>query len=175
MARKPLAWELAGVVFIVLLGSFMHFTFELSGNNPIVGSVSAVNESTWEHLKLSVFPALLFALIESRFVANKNFLPAKALGTSLMPVSIVALFYGYHVFMPGSLFIDILIFVIAVIIGQAASCLAMASERDLGRYSRLSLAILILLPVAFMVFTFYPPYLFLFQDPITGGYGIIAG
>ena len=36
--------ELAGIVFIVFLGSFLHFTFELSGNNPVVALFSAVKE-----------------------------------------------------------------------------------------------------------------------------------
>ena len=47
-----LNYELVGMVFIILLGSMSHFTFELSGFNPIVGAFSAVNESVWEHLKL---------------------------------------------------------------------------------------------------------------------------
>ena len=44
--------ELAGIVFIVFLGSFLHFTFELSGNNPVVALFSAVNESVWEHFEI---------------------------------------------------------------------------------------------------------------------------
>ncbi len=46
-------YELIGVVFIIFLGSALHFTFALSGNQPIVGAFSAVNESVWEHLKLA--------------------------------------------------------------------------------------------------------------------------
>jgi hypothetical protein len=174
--NRLLLWEITGMIFIVLLGSFMHFTYALSGGNPAVGAVSAVNESTWEHLKLSVFPALLFALIEARLLAEKkNFLPAKALGISLMPIFTVVLFYAYRVILPDSLFMDILVFVIAVIIGQAASYMMMASPRDFSRYNIASIALLVLLPVLFVVFTFYPPQIFLFQDPISGGYGIGAG
>jgi len=174
--NRILLWEITGIIFIVFLGSFMHFTYALSGDNPVVGAVSAVNESTWEHLKLSVFPALLFALIESRLLAQrKNFLPAKALGVSLMPIFTVVLFYAYRVFLPDSLFMDILVFVVAVIIGQIASYMVMSSTRDFSRYNIASIALLLLLPVLFVVFTFYSPQMFLFQDPISGGYGIGAG
>ena len=46
-------YELIGMVFIFFLGSALNFTFALSGNQPIVGAFSAVNESVWEHLKLA--------------------------------------------------------------------------------------------------------------------------
>ncbi|MCQ5363004.1 MAG: DUF6512 family protein [Candidatus Methanomethylicia archaeon] len=41
---KILRYELAGIIFIVIVGSFLHFTYELSGENPLVGAFSAVNE-----------------------------------------------------------------------------------------------------------------------------------
>ena len=64
MNRRIFAYELAGIVFIIFLGSLLHFTFEFSGGNPVVGVFSAVNESIWEHLKLAFWPTILFALIE---------------------------------------------------------------------------------------------------------------
>lgn len=174
--NRLLLWEILGMIFIIFLGSFMHFTYALSGGNPVVGAVSAVNESSWEHLKLSVFPALLFALIEARLIKQRNnFLPAKALGISLMPIFTVVLFYAYRLFLPDSLFMDILVFIVAVVIGQIASYMVMASTRNFSRYNMPSIAILILLPILFIIFTFYPPQIFLFQDPISGGYGIGAG
>jgi hypothetical protein len=57
-------FELVGMVFIILLGSMLHFTFEWSGNQPIVGVFSAVNESVWEHLKIAFWPALLYLIFE---------------------------------------------------------------------------------------------------------------
>jgi hypothetical protein len=173
--NRVLLFEIVGMVFIILLGAFMHFTFALSGNNPAVGAVSAVNESTWEHLKLSAFPALLFALLESRLISERrNFLPAKAIGIYLMPVFTVILFYAYRAFLPDSLFMDILVFVVAVMIGQIASYRIMKSGMDFSRYNIVSIMLLMLLPILFVVFTFYPPQMFLFKDPISGGYGIFA-
>lgn len=54
--RTILTYETIGMVFIILLGSLFHFTFELSDFNPVVGAFSAVNESVWEHLKLGFWP-----------------------------------------------------------------------------------------------------------------------
>ena len=50
--KLAFGYELAGIVFTVIIGTMLHFTFELSGNQPVVGVFSAVNESVWEHLKL---------------------------------------------------------------------------------------------------------------------------
>ena len=46
-------------IFISVLGVLLHFTYEWSGDNAVVGLFSAVNESTWEQLKLLFFPFLL--------------------------------------------------------------------------------------------------------------------
>jgi len=46
------------------------------------------------------------------------------------------------------------------------------SKKDYTKYKMLAIVLLVLLPILFIVFTFYPPHIFLFQDPITGGYGI---
>ena len=53
-----------GIFFTVLLGTLLHFTYDLSGNSDFVAILSAVNESTWEHLKLIFFPMIVFMLIE---------------------------------------------------------------------------------------------------------------
>jgi len=46
------------------------------------GGFSAVNESVWEHLKLSFWPALPYSLLEHRHLRGRTdrFLPAKAVG-----------------------------------------------------------------------------------------------
>jgi glycerol uptake facilitator-like aquaporin len=52
-SKKVLIYEIVGTLFIIFLGSALHFTYELSGKLAIVGAFSAVNESVWEHLKLA--------------------------------------------------------------------------------------------------------------------------
>lgn len=171
--KQILKYELIGMVFIVFLGSALHFTYDLSGENPLVGAFSAVNESVWEHLKLAYWPALLYAMIEYRRLKdNPGFLPVKALGIFLMPLSIVVLFYTYRLFLDESLIIDILIFILAVIIGQLASYWLMVSKEASTVWSKISLVLLIILAAMFVAFTYYAPHLPIFQDPISGGYGV---
>lgn len=169
-----LRFEFIGMVFIIILGSMLHFTFEFSGENPLVGVFSAVNESVWEHLKLAFWPALLYTLIEYRFFrkAIANFFFSKAVGIYLMPLTIVFLFYSYRAFLEENLVLDILIFVVAVVFGQLVSYKLMAWKSVSKIYSTISVILLIFLATVFVIFTFYPPHLSMFQDPISGGYGI---
>jgi len=169
-------YELVGIFFIIILGSLLHFTFELSGHHPVVGVFSAVNESVWEHLKLGFWPALLYAVIEYRYLkkSTNNFLPAKTVGIYLIPIIIQILFYSYTAILEESvLMIDILTFIIAVIVGQLASYKLLTYRKLPRNLNKVSVVALFLLGVAFVLLTFYPLHLPIFQDPTTGDFGII--
>ncbi len=172
--RRGLALEIAGTLFIIFLGTALHFTFDFSGRNPLVGSLSAVNESVWEHLKLPFWPSLLWMLIELYPLREvRNIFNAKAVGIYLMIVFIPAVFYSYTAFTKRSIFqVDIATFIVAVIVGQIASYKLMSRRRPSRLTKAISILALILLAVVFIAFTFYPPHLPLFQDSNTGQYGI---
>lgn len=163
------------MVFIILLGSMLHFTFEWSGNQPLVGVFSAVNESVWEHLKIAFWPALLYLIFEYRYLCKKsnNFFLAKTLGIYSIMIIIPAIFYSYTIFFEENLVIDIGSFILAIIIGQLISYRLLTNKKLAKIYELMSLVVLIILALAFVVFTFYPPQLQLFQDPNTGEHGII--
>jgi hypothetical protein len=168
-------YEFIGMVFIIVLGSVLHFTFEWSGSQPVVGVFSAVNESVWEHLKLAYWPALLFLLVE--YVPLKkavaNFFLAKTVGVYLMVLIIPAVFYSYTAFTGESILaVDIGSFVVAVVVGQLASFKLLTHRRLSEKFAWISLGALVALGIAFAVFTFAPPHVGVFRDPVTGGYGI---
>ena len=174
-SKSVLVYELIGMMFIILLGSALHFTFEIFGKSPLVGVFSAVNECVWEHLKLAFWPALLYMLVEYAPLKKSanNFLFAKTAGACLMIVLIPIVFYSYTAVAGESIFIiDISTFVVAVVIGQLLSFKLLSYKKLSENYSRLSIILLVLLALAFALFTFYPPQLPIFRDPITGKYGI---
>ena len=172
--RKILALELAGVLFIILLGASLHFTFDFSGKNPIVGSFSAVNESVWEHLKLPFWPSLLWMLVEMYPLRKtvSNFFTSKLLGTIVMIIFIPAVFYFYTAFTEENLAVDIATFMIAVVIGQITSFRLFNKFKPSRRTEIIAVTIIALLATLFVVFSFYPPHFFIFQDSNTGRYGI---
>ena len=175
--RHILFFELIGIIFIIIFGSILHFTFEWAGGQAVVGVFSAVNESVWEHFKLGFWPAVLFALVEFKYLkqTTSNFLFAKTVGIYLIPIIITVIFYSYTAILGESiLVIDILSFVIAVIVGQLVSYRLLTGKTLPYNLDKVSLIALVLLGLAFVLFTFYPPELPPFQDPITGKYGFVS-
>lgn len=142
------------------------FHLRMVGSNRIVGLFSAVNESTWEHLKLLFFPMLLLALIELFFFHEKmpaNYLWARTLGILSGMIFIVAVFYTLNGILGKNYdWINIVLYFAGVIF-------ALFVENDVYRNGKaenliLSSAILLLLTAAFFTFTEYPPQLGIFRE-----------
>ena len=176
MKRSVLRWELVGIGVISLVGSALHFVFEWSGDWAPIGVIAAVNESVWEHFKLAFWPALLYGVFEYPFLrgAAANFVLAKAAGIYAMPIVIGVVFYSYTAIIGHEiLLVDILTFVVAVAIGQLISYRILIMRQVPAWSGKLGLALVLVLAIAFGAFTFYPPHLPVFQDAVSGGYGII--
>lgn len=165
-------WEIYGFLWIVILGSLLHFTFEFSGGSKWIALFSAVNESVWEHLKLGYFSLLFFMILEYLFIGNniKNFFIGKFMGITSMSIFIIIVFYSYKA-ITGShnLIVDIGSFVIGALICQIISY--NIAKRSITLPDSLGLIMFMLLGLSFMIFTFYPLHIPLFMD--SGGfYGI---
>ncbi len=83
-------------IFVCILGVLLHFTYEWSGENRIVGFFSAVNESTWEHLKLIFFPMLILTICDL-FNCKENkskLIQNRTLGILAGILTIIFLFYA---------------------------------------------------------------------------------
>ncbi len=167
-------WLLFGILFIIILGSLAHFMYEWSGKNPIMGLLTAVNESTWEHIKLAIFPSLILLLIQYPFLKNnKNFFVGTFLSMLTMILLIPIIFYGYQAIIGKDIFIlDILDFIISVIIGQFIFYKVM-KLKVLPMVWRISSIIgIIIITFGYLTFSYFPPRTFIFEDPITKTYGI---
>jgi hypothetical protein len=174
--RRLWQWEVAGYFLISLVGSAQHFVFDWAGGWRPLALLVPVNESTWEHLKMALWPALVFALIEwlalRRSRPLPNFIIAKTVQAYLAPLVIALIFYAYTAFTPSSLLPNLASFFIAVALGQWASyrlLIAPPLAPVWGRVARVALGLLL---VAFLSLTFFAPQVFLFADP-HGGYGIL--
>lgn len=163
--------ELLGIVFTIIVGSLLHFTFELSGDNSFVALFSAVNESTWEHLKLLFFPYMLYTIFEYFYFGNAypNFITAKCIGVLCGLILIPIMFYAYtHILGTNYFVLDIAIFLLSVLVSYLVSCSILT--RGYPQMNTLCALVLTAIAMAFFVFTFYPPKCFLFLDPVTNSY-----
>ena len=163
-------WQIAGALFTLILGTILHFTYNWSGKNPVIGIFSAVNESIWEHLKLLAFPMLLFSALEFLAYGKNltNFVPVKMLSILAGMLAIVVLFYTYTGIIGKNYFIaDILIFVIGVFLSHFISYRLLQTTL----FSSCLMVIagwlgLVGLVTLFALFTYAPPRLELFRDPL---------
>lgn len=174
MNRAISYWQVAGFLFTAILGTFLHFLFELSGQNIAAALFSAVNESIWEHMKLIYYPMLLFALIENRFWGKKYeyFWCVKLAGILLGLILIPVIYYTYSgIFGILADWLNITIFFIAA--GASFRLENMLFHRELScrLHSRTAFILIGMVGVLFTVLTFFTPHIPLFKDPITGSYG----
>lgn len=157
-------------IFISILGVLLHFTYEWSGDNPAVGLFSAVNESTWEHLKLIFFPMLLLTMIEFLWshIQEKplpeNYLPARTIGILSGMAFIVAVFYTLNGVLGRNYeILNIALYFAGVIYALRAENKSKSRQMCINDY--VAMTILAILAVAFFAFTNYPPELGIFADP----------
>ena len=175
-SSKLIKAQLIVILFSLILGTLLHFTYEWSGENAFVGSFSAVNESVWEHLKLVFFPMLIAAIIEYFFVkdVSKNYVEAKTIGIFTAISFVIVAFFTYSGIIGTSLIvIDILIFILSIILGEyVAYRLMKRKDESTVATEVLAIIILTLLFIFFIIFTYLPPEVNLFRDVTTGLYGI---
>lgn len=166
-------FQISSAIFVIIIGTILHFTYNWSKNNSFVGLFSAINESTWEHLKLLFFP-MLITIIFGYFIFKdtfSNFLCSKIIGIITAMLFTVIFFYTYTgIIGTNYAFANVLTFILSVIIGDYVTYILTINNFTLNKIFCIS--ILILLTVSFFIFTFYPPKINLFKDPINGSYGI---
>ena len=175
MRRHLLVWELAGVVFTVMAGALLHFVYEWSGGSPLAAAFSAVNESTWEHMKLLFVPLLLTALAAAALGGRcRGTWTARLAGALAGLLLIPLLYYGYT----GALGLHVVWVDMAIF--YAAAGAAFLLEGHIARHlpgrgglrQAVAAVLFAALAVLFVWWTYAPPHLPLFMDPVTGQYGI---
>ena len=195
MKRSLYRRQFAGFLFAVTLGSALHFAYAALGRNPILAAVASVNESTWEHMKLLFFPSFLCAVV-GYFIFGRRYADywqAKLAGICLGLMLIPALYYTcVGVFGRSPDWFNIASFFVAAAAQFALETHILSHEprkrkcdeqrlclekqpRAMWRVftPRACFAALCVVALAFVLFTYFPPRLPLFRDPVTGRYGIL--
>ena len=177
MKKSVPTWQMGGFIFTSVLGTLLHFLFDLTGGSVAAALVSAVNESIWEHMKLIYYPMLLFAFVEYRVWGKEvpGFWCVKLKGILLALVLIPALYYLYTGALALSAdWFNITIFFLAAAAAYWKETKLFLHQRPCRLPEKLALTLILLIAGVFTAFTFYTPHIPLFRDPITGTYGFFG-
>ncbi len=177
MKKSIAIWQLCGFVATSLLGTLLHFLFEWTNKTPIAAAFCAVNESTWEHMKILFFPMLLFAVVQGFFFREyDNFWNIKLRSISIGLTAVPVLFYTYNGAIGKSPdWMNILIFFIAAAAAYGTEYISLTKGKARCSYPKTGLAALCLLAGLFILCTFVTPKIGIFRDPLTAGYGFFGG
>lgn len=134
-------WSIFSSICIVILGSGWHFLYDILGKSDLVAWCAPINESIWEHLKLTLYPVLIVMLI----LYGLHFIPcgpsihkvilmisASVCISDLIIVSI------YYVFSGGfgltGMAIDLTAYGIGILVGQLLSAIHLLPLRQIPKW-----------------------------------------
>lgn len=174
MNKNLALWQFSGFALTSLLGSLLHFLYGWTNESLLVAPFSAVNESTWEHLKLFFFPAFLFSLVQYKFFKDyENFWCIKLIGILSGLFLIPVLFYTYNGAVGKSPdWLNIALFFLVCAISFLIEWYLFRKNTLGCKRPLLAFLCLCFIGVLFVVFTFWTPKIAIFKDPVTNTYGI---
>ncbi len=174
MKRSIGLWQLMGFAVTSLAGTLLHFLYDWFGRAVWIAPFSGVNESTWEHMKLLFWPMFIFAIVQSFFFKDRaDFWCVKAKGILLGLVLIPIIFYTYNGVIGHSPdWFNIAIFFISAAVAYICETREFNNGTTPCRNPKLAFGLLCVIAALFVIFSFATPEMGIFQDPLTGTYGI---
>ena len=176
MRKSSHLWQLSGFIFTSIFGTLLHFAYDWSGGSMLFALFSAVNESIFEHMKLLFFPMFVFSFIQNHFSKEKpiNFWCSKLKGNLVGITLIPLLYYTYTgIFGTSADWFNITIFFIAAASAYITEAKNVNHPKPCIISETASFIILCIIGLSFIVLTFFPPHIPLFQDPQSLTFGII--
>ncbi|MBR3230866.1 hypothetical protein IKF73_02475 [Candidatus Saccharibacteria bacterium] len=165
-----------GVIVIAAIGTIAHFLYDWTHQNKIIGLFAAVNESTWEHIKIALTPTLLWGLYDGYLYGpNPNYYLAKLASLLVLVFFIPAVFYSYQkISKRPLLLLDVITFYLAIILSQLSFYAIIELDPTNHLASYLSCIGLFIFFGCYMTLTLEPLRTTIFRDPITNRYGFRA-
>ena len=81
-------------LYISIFSTFLHFSYDMTNHMFIFSVIGAVNESTWEHLKIGFFPWFTWFAIRSYYFSYINSYFGNFIALITFMLTIMAIFYG---------------------------------------------------------------------------------
>lgn len=160
-------------IFASTLGVILHFTHQWFKKGILIHIFSAINESTWEHTKLSFYPILLMLIIHY-FIPSINYPGFIGISFFISFLSIIViplLYYPIRAINKREIpFVSISLYFFCMGI-----CLLLeyyfVNNRTYLLPDLVGIIGIIFMFSLYTYFTYFPPKIFLFKDPIFKRFG----
>lgn len=166
---------LISIPFLFIAGSILHFAYDFTNKNKLVGLLTPVNESIFEHSKLLLVPLILFWTILYFFVKNdvdlNSYFLAMLVAIVSSIVAMIAFYYTYEGIIGNNyLLLDIFDLLFSLLIGQILANHFYVHCDGIPYY--ISIILIIVIFVGFIYLTIRPIKIPLFFDKKSKSYGI---
>lgn len=172
-------WMLLGIPILFIAASPLHFVYEWTGDSVVAGLFTPVNESPWEHLKLTFWPILVWWIMGYLIFGRQKkgdfarFAVTCAISELFSAAFIIAFFYtAKGAFGAESLVLDIIMLFLGLFFGILLARHVYKQTKPGMFAAFISVVIILVMAAAVIYFTFAAPHLPIFMDPPTGTYGI---
>lgn len=160
-------------LILTIFGFLSHFTHGWFKKGILLHIFSALNESTWEHMKMLVAPTILVGILQHIFLREEyiNLLNSILILLTVELVTMPLIYETLKRLVKKVPFpITILIFFLSIIFGLITENVILT--KDIVILPEIwSLILILIIVCTFGIFSYYPPKVPLFRDPITGEYG----
>lgn len=160
--------------FVSIFGTIFHFTYDITRHNFVFSIISAVNESTWEHLKMGLFPYFIWLIFKASVLVEANSIFANFAALMIFILSISTVFYSYKYFTKKAILpVDISNFYQGIFTSTfVESVLQEVEILHSQPFQVIGTVGFLFVLLCAMTWTYFPPIFFLVQDPVTKKYGI---
>lgn len=174
--KKRTIYKILFILLPFLLAFPFHFLYEYI-QFPLFSIYFPVNESVFEHVKLTFTPIiityLIFFFLSKRKLDKQKLLSSLIISIVISTVSMLMLYYiFFEITKKDIMFLSILSLFISIILGQIIGMLTY--NKGIKWSIEISIYTLITLTVLLTIFTVSPPNLPFFFDKVKNSYGILV-
>ena len=164
--KQVLHWEPLSILITIAAIILLHFTYTWTMQNRLAAYLSATNESVWEQIKIAFWPEFIITIVYflKKKPSFKKWITAAA-SLFVTTIFIITTFFYTYTGIIGNHFpvIDTAIFILAVIFGYYMFFGILRDKNDVkGGMIYVSIAVVIVLLAAFLLFTNFTPSLGIF-------------
>ena len=152
-------------IYISFLSTILHFSYDMTNHLFIFSIIGSVNESTWEHLKIGLFPWFTWFYIRKYYFSIKNSYFANFIAIISFMVTVSSVFYGSnYILQRHCLFMSISSFYIGVLSGMFFEYKIRKKNLNIPLLEKTGFIGCIFICIIGFVWTFYPLRWFLTLD-----------